>query len=138
MKKYVIMAAMLLGMCVSTFASDYEHNAKEASVKTVEVKNGRDYDMSFNHRRLACTLGMTSEQMEMAENVFINFDNDMYFASTIENEITCNKAVYDAIIKNLKYMSYILKDDQYKKYRMLLNTTLRNKGFELSEIAIVK
>ena len=33
-----------------------------------------------------------------------------------------------AIEKNLKYMHYILNTNQYRKYLLLLNTTMNNRG----------
>jgi hypothetical protein len=35
-----------------------------------------------------------------------------------------------AINKDLAYMNYILNQDQYRKYVMLLNVTLTNRGLK--------
>ena len=37
--------------------------------------------------------------------------------------------------KNIKYMHYILNDNQYKKYLMLLNLTLEHRGFDITKIS---
>ena len=33
-----------------------------------------------------------------------------------------------AVAKDLKYMRYVLGNDQYRKYVMLLNATMNNRG----------
>jgi hypothetical protein len=38
--------------------------------------------------------------------------------------------VEKAVNKDLAYMNYILNKDQYRKYVMLLNTTLTNRGLK--------
>ena len=40
------------------------------------------------------------------------------------------KMVEKAVNKDLAYMNYILNKDQYRKYVMLLNTTLTNRGLK--------
>ena len=40
------------------------------------------------------------------------------------------KMVDKAIKKDLAYMNYMLSDSQYRKYVMLLNVTLRNRGLK--------
>jgi hypothetical protein len=40
------------------------------------------------------------------------------------------KMVDRAINKDLAYMNYILNQDQYRKYVMLLNVTLTNRGLK--------
>ena len=134
MKKYLIMAAMLLTMNVSTFASDAETEVNKVEMVKVNGTMTKNYDMCFNHRRLACVLDMTTDQMEAAESVFDSFDTNMKFASTIESEERSYKIVSNAVKENLRWMKYILKDDQYKKYRLLLNLTLMNKGFNMTMI----
>jgi hypothetical protein len=39
-----------------------------------------------------------------------------------------NAGVDAAIRKDLGYMNYVLNKDQYKKYVMLLNVTMANRG----------
>ena len=39
-----------------------------------------------------------------------------------------SKMVEKAVNKDLAYMNYILNKDQYRKYVMLLNITLANRG----------
>jgi hypothetical protein len=41
-----------------------------------------------------------------------------------------SKMVEKAVNKDLAYMNYILNKDQYRKYVMLLNTTLVNRGLK--------
>ena len=43
--------------------------------------------------------------------------------------------VRNAVNKNIKNMYYVLNDKQYKKYLMLLNLTLENRGFDMTKIS---
>ena len=47
-------------------------------------------------------------------------------ANKDEREALVDKAVK----KDLRYMRYILDQKQYKKYLLLLNTTLQNRGLK--------
>ena len=51
----------------------------------------------------------------------------MLFAAQLGDED--RKAMVEkAVTKDVKYMRYILNDDQYHKYLLLLNITLNNRG----------
>ena len=50
------------------------------------------------------------------------------FASSTINVDSRKSISKNAVDKNLKYMRMFLNDKQYKKYVMLLNTTLVNRG----------
>jgi len=113
-------------MSVYSFAEENE------ATKMAETER---YELKINHRRLACTLDMSKDQMEMYGDVISEFENDMMFASVMETEESRNTIVANAIKKNIKYMHYILNDNQYKKYLMLLNLTLENRGFNIEKIS---
>ena len=87
-----------------------------------------NFDMSCDMRRLAVTLGMTSEQMEDAQNIHTQFCDDMLEAGKAGNNDARRAIMNNAIEKDLRWMRYILTDKQYHKYLTLLNVTLMNKG----------
>jgi len=126
MKKVFLMLVMMFTMSVYSFAEENE------ATKMAETER---YELKINHRRLACTLDMSKDQMEMYGDVISEFENDMMFASVMETEESRNTIVANAIKKNIKYMHYILNDNQYKKYLMLLNLTLENRGFNIEKIS---
>ena len=62
-------------------------------------------------------------------DVHKNFTADMMNAATAKGED--RSAMIDkAVLKDLKYMHVILDNSQYRKYVMLLNTTLINRGLK--------
>ena len=52
----------------------------------------------------------------------------MLFAASNSSNESRKAVTKNAVDKNLKYMRMFLNDKQYKKYVMLLNTTLVNRG----------
>ena len=126
MKKYFIMLAMMLTMSVYSFAEE------STATKMAETER---YELKINHRRLACTLEMSSDQIEMSEDIISELEKDMMFASVMTTEKSRNAIVKNAVNKNIKNMRYVLNSNQYKKYLMLLNLTLENRGFDVTKIS---
>ena len=124
---------MLFATSICSIADNKRNDEIVATSNKVEM-NIKKFEMDINRRRLACVLGMTVDQMETSDIVISEFQNDMAFAASMENEASSNKVVANAVKKNLRCMHYILDEKQYKKYAMLLNLTLMNKGFEMAEI----
>lgn len=91
------------------------------------VKNVEAYDMSVNIRKLGEALGLTLDQMEAVEDIHHTFSAEMLFAAQMNKEER-DARVTKAVEKDVKYMRYILNDKQYRKYLLLLNTTLNNRG----------
>ena len=125
MKKFFLMMVMMLTMSVYSFAED--GNA-------TKLTNTEKYELKINHRSLACALDMSKDQMEMSDEIISEFEKDMVFASSMNTEESREKIVANAVKKNIKYMSYILNDKQYRKYLMLLNLTLVNRGFDICKL----
>ena len=119
MKKIVLMVVAMLSMTVS-----YAENENANNVKGVEA-----YDMNVNMRKLAVTLGMTFDQMEAVEDIHRTFCAEMMFAAHA-NKDEREKLVDKAVKKDVRYMSYVLDKEQYRKYLILLNATLRNRGLK--------
>lgn len=125
MKKFILILVMMLSMSVYSFADDSN---------TTKVDNIEKYEFKINHRRLACVLDMSSDQMEITEDIMREFERDMFFASSMETEESRNKVVSSTVQKNIKFMGYVLNKKQYHKYLILLNLTLQNRGFDLDKI----
>ena len=119
MKKIVLMMVALMSM---TLANAENENANN----TLSVEA---YDMNVNMRKLAVALGMTVDQMEIVEDIHRTFCAEMMFAAHASNDER-EQLVDKAVKKDVRFMRYVLKDEQYRKYLILLNTTLRNRGLK--------
>ena len=119
MKRMILLVAAAMVMTAS-FAETEEQNA---------VKNVENYDMSIDMRRLAVTLGLTLEQMEIVNDIHSNFNEKMHTAAKADFEER-GELVDKAVTKDVHDMYHILNDKQFKTYMTLLNTTLRNKGLK--------
>lgn len=117
MKKLVVLAVALLSM-TTTFAADENASATTATAA---------YNMNVNMGSLADALSLNIDQADAVADVHKNFTADMMNAATAPADERANM-VTKAINKDLKYMHTILSNEQYRKYLMLLNTTLKNRG----------
>lgn len=116
MKKIVLTLVALMSMTM-TFAENEGMNNTEA------------YNMTVNMKKLAKALNLTKDQVEGVAEVHKTFSSEMVFAAQYgKDERT--KMVEKAVNKDLAYMNYILNKDQYRKYVMLLNVTLTNRGLK--------
>ena len=119
MKKLMILAVALFSM-TTTFAADQNASATTATAA---------FNMNVNMNSLSDALGLNIDQVEAVADVHKNFTADMMNAATATAEDRA--AMIDkAVIKDLKYMHSILNDAQYRKYVMLLNATLVNRGLK--------
>ena len=117
MKKIMVLAVAMFAMATATFAADEETNATAA------------FNMNIKMGSLANALSLNLDQAEAVADVHKNFTADMMNAATATAEDRA--AMIDkAVIKDLKYMHSILNDAQYRKYVMLLNATLVNRGLK--------
>ena len=117
MKKIMILAVAMFAMATTTFAADEATNSTAA------------YNMNVKMGSLANALSLNIDQAEAVADVHKNFTADMMNAATAAKDE--RTAMIDkAVIKDLKYMHSILNDSQYRKYVMLLNATLMNRGLK--------
>lgn len=117
MKKVMILAVAMFAMATTTFAADEATNSTAA------------YNMNVKMGSLANALSLNIDQAEAVADVHKNFTADMMNAATAAKDE--RTAMIDkAVIKDLKYMHSILNDSQYRKYVMLLNATLMNRGLK--------
>ena len=118
MKKLVFFVALMLGMSTATFATDENAEATNA----VEA-----YSFNTNAKSLVRYLDLNEDQASTVMETQRAFENAMRMASVMDGEGR-EKMVKNAIDFDLKHMKYILTDKQYKKYRLVLNTSLRNRN----------
>ena len=118
MKKIVFAIALMMASTLGAFAEDNSANKVEA------------YTLNINTRSLSRTLSLSLDQEEICSDVIKEFENDMLFAASNSSNESRKSVTKNAVDKNLKYMRMFLNDKQYKKYVMLLNTTLVNRGIK--------
>ena len=118
MKKIVFAIALMMASTLGAFAEDNSVNKVEA------------YTLNINSRSLSRTLSLSDDQEEICSDVIKAFENDMLFAASNSSDESRKAVTKNAVDKNLKYMRMFLNDKQYKKYVMLLNATLTNRGIK--------
>jgi len=131
MKKVLFTIVMLLTMCMSMNAENHDTNKVSEICKEMKVEN---FDFNVNYRKLAQTLDLSDDQMESLENVMKMFSNDMMFSYYECNNTNRDNVIRNAIKRHTQYIGYILNKDQMKKYMMLLNVTLTNRGYDTSKL----
>jgi hypothetical protein len=90
------------------------------------------YDMTVNMRKLSVALDLKEDQMEAVAEIHHTFSAEMLFAAQASKDER-KEMVKKAVMKDVKYMNYILDREQYRKYLMLLNATLNNRGLNIYE-----
>ena len=102
----------------------FAENESAANTNTTE-----SYNMTVNMKKLAQALNLSADQVEGVSEVHKTFSSEMMFAAQYGKDERA-KMVDKAINKDLAYMHYMLNNDQYRKYVMLLNVTLSNRGLK--------
>ncbi len=123
MKRLFMVTVAMLSMTMAFAETEKATVENAASNDAVEV-----YDMSVNMRKLSVALGLTVDQIEAVETVHNTFNAEMLFAAHYGTKEERDAQVKKAVEKDIKWMNYILTKDQYRKYLILLNTTLNNRG----------
>ena len=124
MKKVFLMLVMLFTMSVYSFAEDNS---------ATEIERIERYDLKVNTRRLADYLQLSSDQYDAVESVADELSKDLKFAAVECNKQNRSAVTKNALVKNVKHMSYILNDDQMHKYLVVLNATVNNRGIDIPE-----
>jgi hypothetical protein len=123
MKRLFLVTLAMISMTM-TFAKT--ENA--ANVNVVNENAEETYDMTVNMRKLSVALGLTLDQIEAVETVHNTFNAEMQFAAHYTTKEERDAQVKKAVEKDVKWMNYILTKEQYRKYLLLLNSTLTNRG----------
>ena len=119
MKRLFMVVVAMLSMTL-TFAE----NENAANLNNTEA-----YNMTVNMKKLGQALNLSKDQVESFAEIHKTFCAEMQFAAQASGEER-EKMVNNAIKKDLAWMDYILNREQYRRYTMLLNTTLINRGLK--------
>ena len=118
MKKIIFTMILSLMLCLNI-------NANEANAMNTEA-----YTMNVNSEVLSKTLNASKDQAECIHDIMNLFSVQMENIKTETVESSRQKMLDNTINMNINYMKQILDKEQYKKYLILLNTTLTNKGLK--------
>ena len=94
---------------------------------TNAVANVEAYKMDVNMDKLSKVLNLAIDQREAVENIHNVFNTEISYAAQASNSER-EAMVKHAIDTDVKRMSRVLNAEQMKKYLMLLNITLNNRG----------
>ena len=119
MKRLFLTVVAMLSMTM-TFAENEELNT---------VGSANAYKMTVNYGKLADALCLSLDQLEAVQDIHSEFCVDMMNAGNA-NADERKSLVEKALLKDLKHMRYVLSENQYRKYLMLLNVTIANRGLE--------
>lgn len=119
MKKVILMLVMMFTMSMYSFAEDANAN---------EVNVIERYDLKVNLRKLGSFLQLSSDQMDGMETVETELQNDLMFVAVECTKDNRNAVAKNAIDKHLKHVHYVLNKEQYRKYLIVLNATIKNRG----------
>lgn len=127
MKRLFMTVMAVLSMSVTFAGNEVAGEAsKSADDNSVDAKV---YDLNYNVRRLAETLGLTTAQMNTVEALNRIYRDNVKTAA--EAQGSERKALLDgAVEKDLKNMRHILTPEQFSKYQMLVNLTLANRTMD--------
>lgn len=126
MKKFVILTMAWLSM-TATFAADGDAKATSTVAVGGATAVNAAYNMNVSMSSLSYALGLNLDQAESVADVHRRLSCDMKRAADApveERKAKIGKAIY----RDLNNMRYILTEDQYRKYAVLLMTTLKNRG----------
>ena len=114
------MTVVALMSMTMTFAE----NESAANMNTTD-----SYNMTVNMNQLTKALCLSDDQIEAVSEIHKSFSAEMMYAAQYGKDER-DKKVDKAINRDLAYMNYILNENQYRKYLMLLNVTLHNRGIK--------
>ena len=113
----ILMMVAMMSM-TTAFAEDENTNA---------VANVEAYKMDINMNKLSDALNLDEDQKAAVENIHRVFSTEMTYAAQYGNAHR-DEMVKDAIKTDVKRMSRVLNTNQMKKYLMLLNVSINNRG----------
>ena len=114
----------LMVVAMLSMTTTFAENEGTASLHTTEA-----YNMTVNMKQLGIALNLSKDQIESVSEIHKTFCAEMMFAAQYGKDERA-KMVEKAMAKDVAYMNYILKREQYRKYLMLLNSTLINRGIK--------
>ncbi len=117
MKKLLMTVVALLSMTMA-FAEDENLN----STNSLQA-----YKMEVNYYKLGEALDLSSDQLEAVKDIHHEFCANMMSVAAANKEAR-PAMMKNAINNDLRFMRSVLNKKQYKRYLLLLNTTLVNRG----------
>lgn len=117
MKKLLMTVVALLSMTMA-FAEDENLN----STNSLQA-----YKMEVNYYKLGEALDLSSDQLEAVKDIHHEFCANMMSVAAANKEAR-PAMMKNAINNDLRFMRAVLNKKQYKRYLLLLNTTLVNRG----------
>ena len=117
MKKMILTLVAMLSM-TTAFAEG------EMALGT---SNMEAYELNVNMDKLSEALNLADDQKEAVADIHHTFASELMFAAQY-NANDRKKLVARALENNIKWMRYVLNDKQFRTYRVLLNTTVNNRG----------
>ena len=117
MKKMILTLVAMLSM-TTAFAEG------EMAMGT---SNMEAYELNVNMDKLSEALNLADDQKEAVADIHHTFASELMFAAQY-NANDRKKLVARALENNIKWMRYVLNDKQFRTYRVLLNTTVNNRG----------
>ena len=122
MKKMILTMVAMLSMTTA-----FAEGENAASVENMEA-----YDLNINMNKLSKALNLADDQKEAVAEIHHTFAAELKFAA--EYGKNDRKAMLNRAIENdVKWMRYVLNNEQMRTYLMLLNTTLNNRGLNASK-----
>ena len=122
MKKIIFILAMLFATTFSAYAGTND------DVKRIDTE--ASYDIKVNIHSLVRYLGLSNVQAQRVEEIQ-NIFTDCIKNAWLMDEDLRKKHIKNVLDFNLKNMKMLLDEEQYKKYLMVLNVTLRYRGIEV-------
>lgn len=83
-----------------------------------------------NYNSLCSTLELTKDQIDSVKEIISEYERNVEFSILGYTGETRKTLLKNSIDKHIMYMSYVLTKEQYKKYLMLFNLTMHNRGVE--------
>ena len=120
MKKIVLTMVALMSMTMTFAENETAANLNKAAAYNLKT---------VNMTKLCQALNLSKDQIESFTEISNTFSSELLFAAQMNDEER-QLMVEKAIKKDLAWMDYILNEDQYRKYVMLLNITLHNRGLK--------
>ena len=117
MKRLFMSVIVMLSMTMAFAENEENESVNEAS----------RYEFNVNMNQLSYALELSCDQREFVTDVMYAFGNDMQiaaYASADERKSLMEKAIN----RNLAATRMVMSKSQYRKYLMLLNATLHNRG----------
>ena len=91
------------------------------------TSNMEAYELNVNMDKLSEALNLADDQKEAVADIHHTFASELMFAAQY-NANDRKKLVARALDNNIKWMRYVLDENQFRTYRVLLNTTVNNRG----------